>query len=139
MCKIILFAAACMLPTVASAQLSYGPPPGLDPGLFMPRSEATASIATLSAGNRIILDNITISETATIALTAGVRTVRVVSNCLPGDRMFMEPAAPLPTGVALHNIRCIDAGGAADVTLTAPFLAIGSGYTATAMVTAFRP
>jgi hypothetical protein len=118
------------------------PPPDLSG--YMPRADAEVTIAgfntritALETRAAVFLDNITLAQSATLAISAGPRTLTVPCNCLPGDRMFVTPAAPLPSGYMLGDISCVEAGKAV-VTLFAPLLAVGASYSITARVTGFR-
>lgn len=100
----------------------------------------TSSAAVLNFGlprSAVFLNDVTLTQTAIIAITLGPRTLTVSTNCQVGDRMFMTPAAAMPAGYMLGDIVCT-ANGTAQATLYAPALAIGASYSISVKVTAFR-
>lgn len=100
----------------------------------------TSSAAVLNFGlprSAVYLTDVTLSQTAVVAIALGPRTITVSTNCQVGDRMFMSPAAAMPAGYMLGDIFC-SATGTAQATLYAPLLAIGASYSITVKVTAFR-
>ncbi len=70
----------------------------------------------------------TISQTAVVAISAGIRTVNVtVSGVVTGANYLLFPAAALPAGYALHGAVPISTN-TLQVSLSAPLLAIGASY-----------
>lgn len=123
------------------SDVSYPP---VDVSTLMMKADAELTIsgfetriAALEKKGPHYLNDITLTQSALIAINAGPRTLTVTCNCLPGDRMFMTPTAPVPPGYMLGDISCTEAGKAV-VTLFAPLLAVGGNYTIQAKVTAFR-
>lgn len=87
----------------------------------------------------ITLGNVTIAQTAAVAISAGVRTVTItgVTGLLAGDTVILTPTAALPVGYGFHNA-VATANGTLQVTLTAPLLAIGASYSIQAKVQVLR-
>lgn len=84
------------------------------------------------------LPQVTISQTATIAIAAGIRKVTVSCSGLQvGDRILLTPTASTPTGYGLHDAVCVTTGQM-EVTINGPLLAIGASYSFTCKVTVFR-
>lgn len=111
---------------------------------LMPRSEAEAAIAgfetritALEARKAQFLNDVTLAQTAVVAIALGPRKLTVSTNCQVGDRMFMSPSASIPAGYQLGDIYCVS-NGTAEATLYAPLLGIGASYSIIVRVTAFR-
>ncbi|MYZ41417.1 collagen-like protein [Schauerella aestuarii] len=87
----------------------------------------------------VTLGNITVTQTATVAIAAGVRTLTFtgVSGLQAGDNVLLFPTSPLPAGVAIHSA-IATANGTLQVTLTAPLLAIGGTYSIPCRVVVLR-
>lgn len=85
------------------------------------------------------LGSITINETATIAITAGIRTLTRtgITGLLAGDNVLLVPTAALPAGYAIHNA-VATANGTLQITLNAPLLAIGASYSIVCRVEVLR-
>lgn len=90
------------------------------------------------------LPNITIAQTAAVAIAAGVRTVRIagITGLLANDLVLLSPQASggnstLPAGYAIHSAVAV-ANGTLEVSLTAPLLAIGASYSIVCKLAAVR-
>lgn len=71
---------------------------------------------------------VTLTETATLSISAGIRIVTVtLTGAAVGDRIVLTPKDPVPAGYAVHNAY-VSAANTLKVSLTAPLLAIGAGY-----------
>ncbi len=90
-----------------------------------------------AATSVVFLNNVTLAQTAVIAISAGPRQVTVATNCQVNDRLVMHPVAAMPAGYMLGDMVC-SAAGTAQATLYAPLLAIGANYSIAVRVTAFR-
>jgi hypothetical protein len=146
--RAVLAALPAFLAAPAPAQwggiLSYPP---IDTSALMPRADAEVTIAgfetritALEAGRGRFLTDVTLAQTALLSVQlAGVREFTVATNCQVGDRLFMTPSdtAPPPAGFMLGDIRCVSAG-VAQAKLFLPQLLVGTAYSITAKVTAFR-
>lgn len=84
-----------------------------------------------------MLNDVTLAQTAVIAIALGPRQLTVSTNCIAGDRLLMTPLTAVPVGYMLGDARC-SANGAMVASLYAPLLAIGANYSITVKVTAFR-
>lgn len=85
------------------------------------------------------LPNVTLTQNAAIAISAGIRTVTVtgVTGVLAGDALLLLPITDLPAGYAIHNAWST-VNNQVKVTLTAPLLAIGASYSITMRLVALR-
>lgn len=84
------------------------------------------------------LGNVVLTQTATVAIALGVRTITVSApGVVAGETIQLIPIADLPIGYAIHNA-VATANNTLRVTLTAPLLAIGASYSITCRVVAFR-
>jgi hypothetical protein len=94
------------------------------------------------------LPNITITETAVVAINAGIRKVAVACvGALVGDRILVFPQtsqvnggaafAGTPAGYAVQDA-CVTAAGVITVTLTVPLIAILGSYSIVCKVSALR-
>lgn len=84
-----------------------------------------------------MLNDVTLAQTAVIAIALGPRQLTVSTNCIAGDRLLMTPFTAVPTGYMLGDARC-SVNGTMVASLYAPLLAIGASYSITVKVTAFR-
>ncbi|WP_293921167.1 hypothetical protein [Sphingobium sp. UBA5915] len=76
----------------------------------------------------ILAGNLTITQTAAVAISAGIRSLSyTLTGVKSGDALSIVPTGPLPAGYAIHNI-VATGNNAVQVTLTAPLLAIGASY-----------
>lgn len=74
------------------------------------------------------LNDIEISQRATVALQAGVRTVTIAAEGVKtGDALLALPKTDLPAGYAVLNA-VASATNSVKVTVLAPLLAIGASY-----------
>lgn len=74
------------------------------------------------------LNDIEISQRATVALQAGVRTVTIAAEGVKtGDALLVLPKSELPAGYAVTNA-VASAANTVKVTMLAPLLAIGASY-----------
>lgn len=111
-----------------SACLAVNPPPAGKEG---PRGPIGPSAV-------VPLGNITISQTAAIAIAAGIRSLNFsVPGLLKDDNVLVFPSAALPAGYAIHGAIAL-ANGSLQVTLTAPLLAIGATFSIPCRVIALR-
>lgn len=85
------------------------------------------------------LPNVVLTQNATVAISAGIRTLTVngVNGVLAGDALLLLPITDLPAGYAIHNAWST-ANNQVKVTLTAPLLAIGASYSITMRLVALR-
>lgn len=91
-----------------------------------------------AGGSITVLPNITVAETALVAISAGVRKLTVpCTGALVGDRLQVFPTAGSPAGYQFGDAYCLTAGQVV-VTLNAPLLAIGASYSIVCKVVAFR-
>lgn len=99
---------------------------------------AGATGATGPSG-KVILGTLTVSQTATIIINAGLRTLTFtgVAGVLATDDLLLFPTAALPAGYAIHNVRAA-AAGTVEVVLTAPLLAIGASFSIPCRLVALR-
>ncbi len=80
-----------------------------------------------SAGATLI-GTVNVTETAAIAINAGVRKVTVtVSGVTTGNNYLLFPISATPAGYALADVVCT-AANTLQVSLTAPLLALGASY-----------
>ena len=81
-----------------------------------------------------LIGTITLSESALVAISAGVRKLTVsIAGTLTTGNYLVFPTAATPTGYALHDSIC-STNGQLTVSLTAPLLAIGASYSITCRV-----
>lgn len=86
----------------------------------------------------VTLGNVAITQTAVLAIVAGVRSVTVaVAGAVVGDALVLTPTSGMPEGYAVHNA-IVTAANTVRVTLTAPLLAIGASYSIICRVSALR-
>lgn len=79
-----------------------------------------------------------VTQTATIAISAGVRSVTLaVQGVLKDDNILLFPVASLPAGYAIHSA-VATAANTIVVTFTAPLLAIGASFSIACRVIALR-
>ncbi len=89
-------------------------------------------------GSLVVLGTVTIAQTATIAIAAGVRTISVsVTGLLAGENVILQPTTTPPAGymLGLPTARA----GVLDVPVYAPAMVINASYSVTARVLAVRP
>lgn len=92
-----------------------------DPG---PKGEPGSNAPALASQ----VGTATISQTATLALSAGVRTVSVpVAGVVPAGNYMVFASGAVPAGYGIMHATCTTAG-TLQVTITAPLLAIGANY-----------
>lgn len=88
----------------------------------------------------VLLGTITIAETATIAITAGIRRVSITTptawNIKAGDDIAVFAATLPSTAYALHDV-VVTGPNTITVGVSAPLLAVGAGYSITAQVRRF--
>lgn len=87
----------------------------------------------------VYLGNVSVAQTASIAILSGVRKVTVtgVTGLLTGDRILLTPAASTPVGYAIGDA-VATANGIMEVTVNGPALALGASYSITCKTTVFR-
>ncbi len=85
----------------------------------------------MTAPTAKLLGTVTVSQTAGIALSAGIRSlVLAVPTALgvkAGDNIQLFPTGALPAGYAIHNA-VATAANQLTVYFTAPLLAIGASF-----------
>lgn len=97
----------------------------------------TGAVGATGPSGATFLNDVTLSQTASIAIALGPRTVTVSTNCATGDRLLLTPVNAMPAGYMLGDARCVSNGSMA-VSLYAPLLAIGASYSIAVKVTVFR-
>lgn len=102
-------------------------------------SEIAALQAEINARARTIeMGNIALTQTATVAISAGARTLTFT---IPGiatyDKTLLFPLAAIPTGYIILGA-IASAPNTLQVTLQAPLLAIGATYSITCRVVVIR-
>lgn len=114
------------------------PGPAGNAGPAGPAGVAGSNGAT-GPSSKVALGTLTVSQTAIIVISAGVRTITFtgVTGSLAGDDLLLFPASALPAGYAIHNVRC-PASGTVEVTMTAPLLAIGASFSIPCRLVALR-
>lgn len=88
--------------------------------------------------NVVSLPSITLTQTATVAISSGVR--KITAPCVglnAGDRILLTPTTAPASGYAIAQAICTT-DDTMDIWLTAPSLAIGASYSITCKVTVFR-
>lgn len=81
-----------------------------------------------------LVGTITISQTATVAISAGVRSLTLdLPGAAIGDMLLLFPAS-VPTGYLLQAAPVVTAKNKVRVSLLAPLLAIGASYSITCQV-----
>lgn len=86
----------------------------------------------------IKLGNITVSQSATLAISAGARIVEVdAPGALATDSLVATPVADVPAGYIIHKVWSTT-NNKVKVQLTAPLLAIGASYSITMRLVALR-
>lgn len=102
-------------------------------------AEITALQTEMNSRARAIeMGNIVLTQTATVAITAGVRTLTfTVPGLLQNDKTILFPIAPLPTGYYVVAV-IASAANTLQVSIQAPLLAIGATYSITCRVVVIR-
>lgn len=102
-------------------------------------AEIAALQADMNTRARVIeMGNISLTQTATVAISAGVRTLTfTVPNLLANDKTLLFPIAALPTGYYIVAV-IASAANTLQVSLQAPLLAIGATYSITCRVVVIR-
>lgn len=92
-----------------------------------------------TAKGATFLNNVTVTQTATLALLSGVRKVTItnVTGVLAGDRVLLTPVSSTPAGYALADV-VATANGTLEVSFTAPALAINQSFSIPCKLTIFR-
>ena len=110
----------------------------------VPAYSAGAGIAISSnvistTASIVYLSNVTIAESAVVAIAAGVRKVTItgVTGIVAGDRVMLSPIAATPAGYAIADV-VATATGTLQVTLTVPLIALGGSYSIVCKVAVFR-
>lgn len=102
---------------------------------------ATGSVGPTGAmgpNPAIKLGNVTVSQLATIAISAGARIVEVdAPGVLSTDNLVATPIADIPSGYIVHKVWSTT-NNKVKVQLTAPLLAIGASYSFTMRLVALR-
>lgn len=81
-----------------------------------------------------IVGVVTISQTATVAISAGVRSLTLnLVGAEVGDKLLLFPAS-VPAGYLLQAAPVVTAKNKVRVSLLAPLLAIGASYSITCQV-----
>lgn len=123
------------------AEIEFAP---VDTSTFMPRDEATATIANLTKQINdtgfFILGTITLAENATVAISAGTRRLTISTptawGVAVGQNLLLFPGAVPTNAYATHDV--IATGpNTISVGLTAPLLAIGASYSITGRLARF--
>jgi hypothetical protein len=89
-------------------------------------------------GSLVVLGTVTIGQTATLAIAAGIRTISVsVAGLVAGENVILQPTATPPAGylLGLPTAR----PGILDVPVYAPAMIINASYSISARVLAVRP
>lgn len=87
---------------------------------------------------KVSLGTVTVTQTAVLALSAGIRSVTLtVQGVLKDDDILLFPTAALPAGYAIHNV-VATAANTIVVTFMAPLLALGASFTIACRVVALR-
>lgn len=102
-------------------------------------SGSTGSVGPQGPSSKVSLGTLTVTQTALVAITAGVRTITFtgVTGSLAGDDLLLFPASALPAGYAIHNVRC-PVNGTVEVTMTGPLLALGASFSIPCRLVALR-
>lgn len=131
-----------MLPQGSPMTLPFVSDPSKNPALKGPagRAPTTQEIASAVAAyltanppakgdpGATPLGTVTITQTATVALSAGIRSLVVaVPGVKPGDNILLFPAGTLPAGYVIHNA-VATAANQLTVYFTAPLLAINASF-----------
>ena len=89
-------------------------------------------------GALVVLGTIAISQTATLAIAAGIRTISVnVPGLAAGENVILQPTSALPAGYLLGLP--VARAGILDVPVFAPAMVINASYSIPARVLAVRP
>jgi hypothetical protein len=89
-------------------------------------------------GALVVLGTIAISQTAQLALAAGIRTIPVnVTGLAAGENVILQPTSALPSGYLLGLP--VARAGVLDVPVFAPAMIINQSYSIPARVLAVRP
>lgn len=102
-------------------------------------SVTSANVQAAVGYSIVYLSNVTISETAVLAISAGVRKVTItgVTGIVAGDRVVLTPVSATPAGYALADV-VATAANTLQVTLTVPLIALGASYSIVCKTTVFR-
>lgn len=94
---------------------------------------------TLTLPTAIYTANVTVSQTAVVALLGGVRKVTITgaTGINAGDRVLLTPTGSTPAGYALGDV-VATAANTLEVSFTAPALALGASFSIPCKVTVFR-
>ena len=99
---------------------------------------AWAKIGNIKGPGSIVnLGTVTLGQTATLAIAAGIRTISAnVTGLLAAENVLLQPITALPSGylVGLPTARA----GALDVPIYAPAMVINASYSFQARVLAIR-
>lgn len=75
-----------------------------------------------------LVTSVNLAETATIAITAGFRTLSfIVAGVAVGDVIQASPVAALPAGYAIHSA-WVSPAGTVNIRLSVPLIALGGSY-----------
>jgi hypothetical protein len=98
-----------------------------------------AAIAAAAPAMKAVgLADATLSQTATVAVSNGYRTITVAeADCQGSDRVYLTPIAPLPSGYSLTDAWC-GTTGQLTAQIYGPALALGASYSIPVRVTVFR-
>ncbi|RRV49573.1 hypothetical protein [Pseudomonas sp. p106] len=101
-----------------------------------------ADLVLLSAitgpSSKVSLGTVIVTQTANLALSAGIRSVTLtVQGVQKDDDILLFPTAALPAGYAIHNV-VANAANTLVVTFSAPLLALGASFTIACRVVALR-
>lgn len=99
----------------------------------------TGATGATGPSPKVSLGTLTVTQTALVAITAGVRTLTFtgVTGSLAGDDLLLFPTSALPAGYAIHNVRC-PTNGTVEVTMTGPLLALGASFSIPCRLVALR-
>ncbi|MEG5263241.1 hypothetical protein TRP66_02930 [Pseudomonas sp. JDS28PS106] len=88
--------------------------------------------------SKVALGTVTVTQTAALALSAGIRSVTLtVPGVLKDDDILLFPTAVLPAGYVIHNA-VATAANTLVVTFLAPLLALGATFKIDCRVVALR-
>lgn len=97
------------------------------------------AVGPAGPGSIVDLGQVTIGQTATVALVSGIRTVSVpVPGLLKDDAVVLAPLTPFPTGYLVGQ-PVARVAAQLDVPLYAPALVIGAAYSFKARILVIRP
>lgn len=102
-------------------------------------SAAVLAFGLPSGLQGVSLGTATLTQTAIIAITGGMRTLTVtgVSGLVPADNVLLFPTAALPDGVSILDAWC-SANGTLKASLMVPVLAVGQSYSINVRVIVLR-